>query len=445
MENELKRMLREDSCEADVLNGNDLIENEEVKIVQNTKGNNHNFLYPLYQRKVSLFEYEFMKTYLYALYNGTLKDIKVSISEFAALASSANPVIIAPAIVSTNELGLSLIGNDVIYVHLEYEGSKYQVTVFLQLFHRSGTSIVRNYISVLGIGPESTKTNLLSDYLINQSIKNSYYKKNLLAIKLDEDNNMEISELRIDEFKNESLDKIYVPEQIKSELERFKECADNYSEIGYSLRYLLCGAPGTGKTKSVRTLINLLYGKVTVIIAGGETDFKSLFDFARLLSPSVICIDDIDLITGNRDLGYSNSSLGSFLQELDGFEKNNVFLLATTNDKCLIDKAASRPGRFDMILDFGKIHIADYIKLINSVTKNEFVINLFDDELLGNLKRKNVTGAFIVNLIKQLEIKFKLETESDLKIYLNNLIELSYRGFYKRTEEKEFGFKLNGE
>ena len=445
MANEFKRKLMEDVTERNILDGNALVDNDEVNFIQNIKRNNHNFIFPLYQSKIDLFEYEFLKTYLYALYDGALTDDRVFINELAALASNSNPVAIAPRIQSTNEIGLSVIENDVVYVHLTYEGNKYQVTVYLQSFIRNGNTSIRHFISVLGIGTESSKTNHLSDYLIKQSIKNSYYRNNLLSIRLDNNNDIDISILKIDEFRNESLDEIYVPEAIKSELERFEMCANNFEEIGYGLRYLLCGAPGTGKTKSVRSLINLLYGKVTILIASGDTDFKFVFDFARLLTPALICMDDLDLITGSRENGFLTNTLGSFLQELDGFEKNNVFLLATTNDKCLIDKAASRPGRFDMILDFGKIHIADYIKLINSVTKNEFIINLFDEELLGNLKRKNVTGAFIVNLIKQLEIKYKLDAQSDLKIYLNNLIELSYRGFYKRTEEKEFGFKLNGE
>lgn len=98
-----------------------------------------------------------------------------------------------------------------------------------------------------------------------------------------------------------------------------------------------------------------------------------------------------------------------------------------------------------MILDFGKIHTSDYIKLIHSATNNEQIIKLFDAELLVKLTKKNVTGAFIVNLIKQLEIKYKLQSKSDLKKYLYNLIDLSHKGFYKKSEENEFGFKMNGE
>jgi len=445
MPNLLKRYSKEESIESEILSGIALETKDEVSFIQNIKRNNHNYSYPLYQKKINLFECEFLKTYLYALYEGTLTDEKVSMNEFAVLASNANPVIIAPRIQSTNEKGLSIIENEIVYVHLEYEGSKYQITVYIQFFQSNGTPVISHNISVLGTGPDSVKTNILADCLIRQSIKNSYYKNNLLSVKLDDYNNLTISELKIDEFKNESLDKIYVPDQIKSELNRFKECVENFELIGYGMRYLLCGSPGTGKTKSVRSLINLLYGKVTILVTTGETDFKSLFDFARLLSPAVICMDDLDLITGSRETGYFSNSLGNFLQELDGFEKNNIFLLATTNDKSLIDNAASRPGRFDMILDFGKIHKSNYFNLINSATNNELIIELFDEELLDRLKKKNVTGAFIVNLIKQLEIKSKLEGECDLRKYLNNLIDLSHRGFYMRSEEKEFGFIMNGD
>lgn len=444
MTNRINQKSKEGNIESEILSGNALESNNEVSFIQNVKRNYRNYSYPLYQKKINLFEYEFLKTYLYALYEGTLKDEKVSINEFAALASNANPVIIAPRIESTNEKGLSIIENEIVYVHLKYEGNKYQITVYIQFYQNNSTPVTSHNLSVLGTGQDSVKTNILADYIISQSIKNSYYKNNILSVKLDDFNNLNIYEMKIDEFKNESLDKIYVPDQIKSELKRFKECAENFELIGYGLRYLLCGSPGTGKTKSVRSLINLLYGKVTILVATGEMDFKSLFDFARLLSPAVICMDDLDLITGSRETGYFSNSLGNFLQELDGFEKNNIFLLATTNDKSLIDKAASRPGRFDMILDFGRIHKSDYFNLINSSTNNKQILELFDEDLLDKLKKKNVTGAFIVNLIKQLEIKSKLDPEYDLKNYLHDLIDISHRGFYMRFEDKEFGFIMNG-
>jgi SpoVK/Ycf46/Vps4 family AAA+-type ATPase len=145
---------------------------------------------------------------------------------------------------------------------------------------------------------------------------------------------------------------------------------------------------------------------------------------------------------------FDRESLGDFLQQLDGFDKNNVFLLCTTNDKELIDNAASRPGRFDLVLDFGKINKANYIDIIKTNCKDENIIKLFTDELLDKLKKKKVTGAFIVNLIKQLDIQHKLDPEFDLNEYIKDFMKISYNGFYEKYKEEdslvEFGFSNNG-
>jgi SpoVK/Ycf46/Vps4 family AAA+-type ATPase len=217
---------------------------------------------------------------------------------------------------------------------------------------------------------------------------------------------------------------------------------DNYNRIGVGLRYLLCGEPGTGKTKCVRSIINSCYENTTIIVVKGRADFIELFKFARLFTPVIICIDDLDLLVGNRNDVFNNSTLGSFLQELDGLQKNELFLLCTTNDKSLIDKAASRPGRFDLLLDFNKLRKENYIDIIKSNCTDDNIINLFDEKILESLRNKKVTGAFLTNLLKQLNTKTIIEPEADLKSYLKDLISLSYRGFYKKQEEKDndFGF-----
>jgi ATP-dependent 26S proteasome regulatory subunit len=122
------------------------------------------------------------------------------------------------------------------------------------------------------------------------------------------------------------------------------------------------------------------------------TRFRQIFEIARVLSPAIICFDDLDLLVGERERMYDKDTLGDFLQQLDGFKKNNVFLLCTTNDKELIDKAASRPGRFDLVLDFGKINKDNYIEIIKSNCSDEAILNLFDKELLEDLRKKKVTG-----------------------------------------------------
>lgn len=445
MANRFKKKARGQGFESEVIDGSALGYNEEINFVKSVNINKRNFVYPLYQTSLKVFVYEFIKTYLHGLYIGTQKNDNLVIENFAALASNANPVMTAPQVATYKENGSAIIENHSIYVHLRYMGAPYQVTVFLVSNTSGMFSELKYFISVLGIENESFQTNQLATYIINEAIKNSIYKNSILNLKFDSDGRIDIEEMNINEFKTEKLDEIFIPASYKTEIKKFYKCIKDYKDIGLRLRFLFSGKPGTGKTKSVRTLINMCYKKATIILTEGDVDFKALFDFARLFEPAIICLDDLDLIVGSRQERYSPAKLSGFLQELDGFDKNNVFLLSTTNDKELVDYAASRPLRFDLTLDFGMLDNKNYSDLVLANTKSEKILEIFDDELMDSLKKKKVTGAFIVNLIHQAEIMDKINPGTDLKRYLQNFIEMSYAGFYKEHEEeqKEFGFSMS--
>jgi ATP-dependent 26S proteasome regulatory subunit len=118
---------------------------------------------------------------------------------------------------------------------------------------------------------------------------------------------------RENEFSNETFDKIFIPEEVKDEFEKFCLSVENYTKLPYGLRYLLSGAPGTGKTKSIRALMNNLRTRATIIIAEGDIDFRALFDFASIFKPAVICFDDLDLLIENRS---ENAFTGGFTRKL---------------------------------------------------------------------------------------------------------------------------------
>lgn len=445
MANRFKKKTRQPGFESDVLNGSALAYNDEINLVKSVNINKRNFVYPLYQMNLKVFVYEFVKTYLHSLYMGSLKNDNIVIENFAALASNANPVMTAPQIAAYKENGSAIIENHSVYVHLKYKGAPYQITVFLVSNSSGMLNELKYFISVLGIDNESFLTNELANRIIDESIKNSIYKNSIINLKFDSDGRIDIEEMNINEFKRELLDEIFIPASYKTEIKKFYKCVKDYKNIGLRLRYLFSGKPGTGKTKSVRTLINMCYKKATIILTEGDVDFKNLFDFAKLFEPAIICLDDLDLYIGSRSANYSPRLLGSFLQELDGFDKNNVFLLATTNDKELVDLAASRPLRFDLTLDFGKLDNRNYSDIVAANTQNENILCIFDNELMDSLKKKKVTGAFIVNLIHQAEIMYKINPSVDLKKYLQNFIEMAYNGFYKGhdDEQRDFGFSMS--
>jgi len=115
----------------------------------------------------------------------------------------------------------------------------------------------------------------------------------------------------------------------------------------------------------------------------------------------------------------------------------------TTNDKNLVDLAASRPGRFDEIIDFGQFEKRFYQDLICKKTNDEKIISLFDEEIFDFLEKKKVTGAYIVNLIKQLQIMSEINPEFS-KEDLSSYIKRNHKGFYNNQSEKKnnFGFEL---
>lgn len=195
------------------------------------------------------------------------------------------------------------------------------------------------------------------------------------------------------------------------------------------------GKPGTAKTQLINAVISELYGQATfVILENKSLIFSEVLDFCKLFPVCVLIIDDFDLIAEIRQYNRDRNNLHSILTYLDGLQSNKVFLLATTNDKKLVDVAASRPGRFDMILDIDEIDKVNYMDLILRETNDEDILAHIDNDLLNSLTQKKLTGAFIVSFIKQLK---------SLKLYKGEInrddvyeqLEMIYGGFYKSNSE----------
>ena len=114
---------------------------------------------------------------------------------------------------------------------------------------------------------------------------------------------------------------------------------------------LLYGPPGVGKTHTVRYLMGELTG-TTIVELTGETlgAIRDACSIARSLQPSMIVVEDVDLIAQERD-HYDGQTplLFTLLNEMDGLDEDaDVVFLLTTNRADLLEPAlASRPGRVD--------------------------------------------------------------------------------------------------
>lgn len=146
------------------------------------------------------------------------------------------------------------------------------------------------------------------------------------------------------------------------ELVEFLKNPDKFSTLGGKLPkgVLLVGPPGTGKTLLARAVAGEA-GVPFFYMSGSEFDeiyvgvgakrVRDLFNAARSKSPAIIFIDELDAIGGkrnSRDSTYVKQTLNQLLTELDGFDQGSqVIILAATNFPQLLDKALTRPGRFD--------------------------------------------------------------------------------------------------
>ncbi|NKX55841.1 AAA family ATPase [Arthrobacter mobilis] len=115
---------------------------------------------------------------------------------------------------------------------------------------------------------------------------------------------------------------------------------------------LLYGPPGTGKTHTVRYLLGRSDGTTAIILSGGSLAFiAEAARMARALQPSMIILEDCDLIAGDRSFGHGPQPLlFEVLDAMDGLDDDaDVAFVLTTNRVDMLERAlAQRPGRVDL-------------------------------------------------------------------------------------------------
>jgi transitional endoplasmic reticulum ATPase len=124
-------------------------------------------------------------------------------------------------------------------------------------------------------------------------------------------------------------------------------------KLPYKRGLLLYGAPGNGKTVTIKALVAHLmnqpdpvptfYVKSTTDKCNGdEVSINKIFKTARKIAPCVLVFEDLDSMITDQTRSY-------FLNEVDGMDSNDgILMVASTNHIDKIDTAIrSRPSRFD--------------------------------------------------------------------------------------------------
>lgn len=158
-------------------------------------------------------------------------------------------------------------------------------------------------------------------------------------------------------------DHLILPDAVKGALLRhvveFAGHRQALKALGQSGRkgILLYGPPGTGKTHSIRYLAQRLVDHTTFLVTADQIALIGLyFRLARLFAPSMVVIEDADLIARQRDEMQSPCEevmLNRLLNEMDGLKSDaDIFVVMTTNRPQALEEALiQRPGRIDHAIE----------------------------------------------------------------------------------------------
>jgi DNA polymerase III delta prime subunit len=155
-------------------------------------------------------------------------------------------------------------------------------------------------------------------------------------------------------------DEIILEDEVRTLVERnvidFHRRREQLARLGVPRKrgLLLYGPPGNGKTYTCKFLAGMLADATTIFASGTAlANIRSIFSVARQFQPSMVVLEDIDLVYSEREINPYAPQLGSLMDELDGAaDADNLVVILTTNSIERVESAIKdRPGRVSQCIE----------------------------------------------------------------------------------------------
>lgn len=253
---------------------------------------------------------------------------------------------------------------------------------------------------------------IIGGYVVLNILYNMFKRNPMNMMK--KTNKVEIMETTFDDVAGCDEAKLELMEVVD-----FLKYPEKYQASGAKLPrgILLEGPPGTGKTLLARAVageanVPFFYASasqfIEMFVGVGAARVRELFESARKETPCVIFIDEIDAIGRQRGSGGMNGNdereqtLNEILTNMDGFTSTEgIIVIGATNRADILDKALTRPGRFDRKVYVGLPDQKGRMDMIDIYTKNKsFNASVVE---LSKLTR-GFSGADIENLLNEASI-----------------------------------------
>jgi len=246
------------------------------------------------------------------------------------------------------------------------------------------------------------------------------YRGKILSLEKDDDYSGKASGVKVHKLRSVHQDQVILPARTLELLDRnvigFVKQREALRRLGHSTKkgLLFYGPPGTGKTHTLHYLAGALPGHTTLLLAAEQVgllgDYMSL---ARLLQPSVVVIEDADLIARDREEMGSvceEVMLNKLLNEMDGLREDAdiLFLLTTNRPEALEAALASRPGRVDQAIEFPLPDEVGRRKLVDLYARGVSIAEEVKEEIVR--KTDGSSAALIKELLRR-ATQFQLDED----------------------------------
>lgn len=224
--------------------------------------------------------------------------------------------------------------------------------------------------------------------------------------------------LKVHKLRSVRKEDVILPEKTLQLLDRnigdFVRKRRDLQRLGMPVKkgVLFYGPPGTGKTHTIHYLASQLPDHTTLLITAEQVALlDEYFQLARFLQPTMLVIEDVDLIARAREEMHGpceESLLNKLLNEMDGLREDAavLFVLTTNRPEHLESALASRPGRIDQAIEFPLPDERGRRQLVHLYSNG---LSLADDLVdLAVRRTEGGSAAFIKELMRR-TAQFHLE------------------------------------
>ena len=219
--------------------------------------------------------------------------------------------------------------------------------------------------------------------------------------------------------------------EVLDDLEEFLKTEEDYHIFGhpYKRNYLFYGPPGNGKTSFINAIASKFYLNIYLIsFSNIITDelFKKLV--SGMPKNALLVMEDIDqLFDGEK----KNLSMSTVLNTMDGLaRKSRVICVMTTNHFDKLTDVFKRPGRMDMLVEFGKADLNCFREMAKFMCEyggqdvdGKQIDNFYESvshmkpsralvqKFLFENRKKNITDIFSQNMVKKFKDVYGLYSQ----------------------------------